>query len=209
VGLRLALALLLLVGSAGCMHRLPTLSDDESRDLSIFSAVVEAISAAPERPLLVDPRPLEGEPGVTWPAATNLAEVSPEVVEARSAVLARLRITATDAITPRLCTGSVRILREQPGTDPKLRSECPADGRFRVAIVGLPRSGGAYAPFVKIDEREEGTRLGHWVARAIEDHYTPEGWFREVSDYVVERRPKGKGWQVVKVKRVLTDQRRS
>jgi hypothetical protein len=78
-----------------------------------------------------------------------------------------------------------------------------------VAIVGLPRPGGAYAPFVKIDEREEGARLGHWVARAIEDHYTPEGWFREVSDYVVARRSKGKGWQVVKVKRVLTDQRRS
>lgn len=89
------------------------------------------------------------------------------------------------------CPGMLEVppdLRETGKPHPA----CPAQA-YTVAILGLPRRGGAYS----IDERQQGGD-DIWSVRVIQRHLEPTGVNMVASDVVVERTSVS-GWKVMKV----------
>jgi hypothetical protein len=161
-------------------------------DTALFSTVVRAIYSGPAEDFLrVDPRPLKADPRAMAARRDNLANVPAAVLESRSEVLRRLGVPIMDAINTPACAGTLV---------PPERKEvhgCPTGRQIKVAIVGLPRFGGAYAGG-SVDEREQGARQGHWSVRVIEHLMGPNGSSQTISDYVVQRGDGGRGWKLVK-----------
>jgi hypothetical protein len=121
----------------------------------------------------------------------NLAEVPPSVVQSRSEVLRRLGVPEVDAVNMPGCAGAL--------VPPEFRppgQNCPSKP-ILVAILGLPRPGGAYAPRY-VDERDEGARRGYWSIRVIQSFMGPKGSSETIYDYVVQRGDGGRGWKLVK-----------
>lgn len=139
----------------------------------------------------VDPRPLKADPAILDARPELLADVPASVLQSRSEVLRRLGVPEADATEPRKCPGALVV-----GTNVD-RTGCPRNTAILVAILGLPRFGGAYLPQSSaLDERESGAKQGHWSVRVVETFVTPEASSTKVSDYVMERT--GKGWGLVK-----------
>jgi hypothetical protein len=168
------------------------LGAEVASDTALFSSVVRAIYSGPAEDFLrVDPRPLKADPRVMAARRDNLADVPGAVLESRSAVLRRLGVPIMDAIDTPACAGA---LVPPEGRDVQ---GCPRDRQIKVAIVGLPRFGGAYAGG-SVDEREQGARQGHWLVRVIEHLMGPKGSSQTISDYVFKRELNGRGWTLVK-----------
>jgi hypothetical protein len=108
-------------------------------------------------------------------------------------------VRTTDAIRDRECGGSLPPGYE-PGTAP---DACPAEGRFRSIIFGLPREGGPHWPFLGVDEREDADR--RWTIRSIERLMTPTGSSYAAAENVVMRDPGSGEWRLVERRRVITD----
>ena len=176
-------------------------------DTSLFAAAVRAIYDGPvEGFLRVDPRPLRADPKLVTlnsalaravpdrvtASSSPLAEVPAEVIRRRSEVLERLGVRQTDALDRPACAGLVPWDRR-----PSIREGCPKEGQIKVAILGVPRPGGAYPPS-SLDEREEGLRQGYWTVRVIEKLLGPQGATSTTSDFVFEENADGTGWRLVK-----------
>ena len=182
------------------------------RDTTLLSVIVRHVAgdaAAHHVALRIDPRPLKADPaivelaprvalaapGLVSAIADPLAEVSVEAVDERARVLERTGIPAMDVYAHPACPGMLEIppdLREGGRTHP----DCPTKA-FTVAILGLPRPGGAYWPGSRVDERQQNGR-DVWSVRMIQRHLQPAGVNMVASDVVVERTPAGI-WRVVKV----------
>lgn len=189
----LALCGLVVSGCAAIPPRLsaqPQSSVELASDTALFATLVREIYSGPEDYLRVDPRPLQTDPTVMVARSQNLAEVPPSVVQSRSEVLRRIGVPEVDAVNMPSCAGALVPLEFRPPGQ-----TCPSKP-ILVAILGLPRPGGAYAPGY-VDEREEGAKQGYWSIRVIERSMDPKGSSTTISDYVVQLDDE-KGWKLVK-----------
>ncbi len=176
-------------------------------DTALFAAAIQAIYDGPDRDFLrVDPRPLKADPEIVTlnsslakivpdrvgADSTPLAHVSSEVVRRRLEVLRRLDVKRADALNRPPCAGTMVPWDRRPS----IREGCPEEGQIKIAILGLPRPGGAYWS-QSVDKREEGLRKGHWSVRVLEWVLGPEGSIGTASDFVFERTSDNTAWKLV------------
>jgi hypothetical protein len=169
-------------------------------DTSLLAAVLARLVEEGGRvPLRVDPRPLRPDPAIVELApslaqivpehvttrADPLAPVEPAHLSSRARLIERLGLRREDAYSYPRCPGILKLGPPEIRPDPRPLAGCPAD-TFRVAILALPRRGGAYWPGSRIDERA-GTPDGVWTVRVIERRLTPFGSSGSASDYVAQR----------------------
>lgn len=178
-------------------------------DTAHFAAVVRALSEQTQREksrLKVDPRPLRADPEIMTlnrhvlevapldPVNQNpLAPAHGEILRRRVQVLNRLGAEQTDAFAGPRCPG---VLVPPEMAD---RSGCPKE-RMRLAILGLPRPGGAYRHRQQSAEAQEEERAkGLWAVRVLSHALYPEGSNWVAADYVIQRDPSTRAWRVVDV----------
>jgi hypothetical protein len=176
---------------------------DLSSDITLFAAVVTRMAADSRGvPLRGDPRPLRPDPAIVELAPSIalaapdlvaavpqvLAPVSRRVVRRRSAALARLGVSEGNVFAFGVCPAVLLPpdLRESRGR----REECPAD-EFVVAIIGIPRPGGAYWPGSHVDNQAQAAE-GVWSTRVIQRHLSPAGSSATASDSVAQRAAEGR-----------------
>ena len=159
-------------------------------DTALFGEVVRTIKASDrwlasgEIPLLVDPRPSE-TPAVTGDAealarasAPRHAEVAPEVVAGRRAILRQLGVPETDNATRGACPGAT--LGRRHGDPPPFG--CPLD-TLSVAAIGIP-------------QRLPKARSEEWSVRVTMTRLSPSGASTLIEDYVLARA--SDGWRLVR-----------
>lgn len=165
-------------------------------DTSVFAAVVREIQRGSE-PVRVDPRPLVPEFAPTTPVADDLAQVPPEVVAARAAVLRRLGVQAADALEHARCAGSQGLPppppppgRSRPRTPEAIRArERCLRADYVSAIVGVPRFCGAPPESAAHPNGPQECR----TVRVFQS--TLVGY--EISEFVLVRNPPDGAWTVV------------
>jgi hypothetical protein len=174
----------------------PTSGDDTA----LFTAAVRSMMAEHQTRLRVDPRPLRadsvaGNADYLRFAEPSVADARPDVAEARSAALRRLGVPEADAIAASRCPGVQAILSaaERAG-------KCPP-GRQLIAILGLPRRGGAVRLSGDSADPGGGAPHGYWVIRALEMEMNQQSRATIVADYVVGW--KAGSWTVVKKERLF------
>jgi hypothetical protein len=200
---------------------------NQTIDSALFAAAIESARAEDNTLLLVDPRPLIGQPrvksadsvlaanrdlvlkrealeelipfAVAFPDSSHLASVPDVIIANRRVVLERLGVAQADALKRGRCPGAL-VPPPPPGYPPLDRSGCPKEER-RVVITSEPRSGGAYWPG-QIDEREVGRKRGQWSLRITARHEGPTSIMTTVDDYVLGRDASG-NWQVLKKVNIL------
>lgn len=180
-------------------------------DTSLFTAVVRYMHSAPGGySLRVDPRPLRPDPSLVELApsvsvaapdlvTTPLDPLEPipaRVVARRSRAIARLRLGEADVFRHPRCPSL--LVSGPPELNPNREPlpECPAISH-RVAILAIPRPGGAHLPGVRSAQQPE-HQAGVWSVRVIQRDLTPFGASASASDYVVARGANGR-WRVIQV----------
>lgn len=111
-------------------------------DSALFATLIRDLEIRTDRPLRVDPRPLVGDPRLLQPSASDLAEDSEAVLQARTSVLSRLHFPRTDATADLACgVGNMRVADPAVAADTATRSACRTKGRMSSAIATLSWSG--------------------------------------------------------------------
>lgn len=111
-----------------------------------------------------------------------LAQAHTEILRRRVQALNRLGVEETDAFAGPKCPG----VMVPPPVD---RSGCPKES-MRLAILGLPRPGGAYRHRQQSAEAQEEERAkGLWTVRVLTHDVYPQGSNWVAADYVIERDP--------------------
>jgi|GEM_PF-6014363 len=160
-------------------------------DTSLFAAVVRAVDWSPDRPLHVDPRPLNGGGTVLEPSIEALAPLAPEAVRARASTLQRMGLPETDAIADMRCaTGNMRVQIDSAGASPTVpRGPCKGRQPIQSVIASLPS---AAEP-----DGEAGTGAsGEWVVRVFEISVSPRFGSYAAVDYRFARDPATGGWRL-------------
>ena len=161
-------------------------------DTSLFGTVLRALPRDSIYQLRVDPRPLKPDPGVVYPHASDLADISDSVRAARQAVVGGLGATTVDAVEGGDCQAGLGGLRRAPSGAPR---RAP-DRRPFCVITALPRPGGAYFPPGATDKRSAAPE-GAVSTRAV----VLTASFTVAYDVVALRDAAG-GWRVLDVAEV-------
>jgi hypothetical protein len=157
-------------------------------DVTLFTAVVQALAVERALPLRIDPRPLDPRaPG------TRRAEISAENLQRRGAALTALEIPLVDVLAGEPCSG-------RGGMPPPLRAPGEGGGQpqgpFSCAVLYLPRSATKSVDGPSWQTRP--SRGGAWITRAI---VVEPGVWAEY-EITASRGPDG-GWTVVEVTRLI------
>jgi hypothetical protein len=174
----------------------PGQDSSQSDDGLLFEAVLQLLIAdSLHGPVRVDPRPLRPDPRLV---TLHAADIIPDRIEpglwrdpiseataevrGREAILALLALERTDGLHQPACPGV--LVPETAESEVLRRRWCPASP-FRIAMVALPRQGGAYWPN-NFDERGKYARQHATIrsVRVIVREYSAEGLVEETTDFV-------------------------
>jgi hypothetical protein len=161
-------------------------------------------------PLRVDPRALKPDPAIVeltpgvaaaapnlvQPIPDPLAHGIPRVRQQRSIALAQLGVAEGDI---RAFSGCPGMLQGPDESDVPVAG-CPSTS-FAIAILALPREGGAWWPGSQVDERAS-SPAGVWSVRVIRREITTTGANMAAADYVLHRTA-DRVWTVDHVVRLL------
>ena len=174
-------------------------------DSLLFSRTVMELRRSGSLPLAVDPTPLPPDPSIASidplvpgrmkPAGWRDA-INSELRVQRMRELKRLRVNAESAWSADSCAKArfADLVARAPR-----RTRCLEGREIRVALIGIPRSGGPYLPGI-VDERQA-FNGSVFSVRVIELEVRSDVAVQSARDYVFRR--DGSKWQLVKV-RVLT-----
>jgi hypothetical protein len=187
VGAAPILAMLLLLAAVGCVERLqpgPHASLPPQRDPDFFATAVGYFASKATVPILVDPRPLRPEAGLSTVAESDLMSSAEQIVRMRARVVRSAGWRATSAPDDWRCVFSVTVppavARPEPrDTLQRLRERCRRRGPYESLVFGLPESG------------TDPDHPDRWRIRAMS--MVPHGY--EVVDLFLERTSAG-AWTV-------------